>query len=69
MGFYDCMKKYQSNPIQIHRNARSKFPWELDHMFVTDELYDRLKSISVFVDDHIISLSDHNPIVADFESK
>ena len=62
-------ENFTALPIQTYRHNRGTYPWELDHMFVTDELYDRLKSISVFVDDHIIGLSDHNPIVADFESK
>ena len=69
LGFHNCLRKFHSLPIQTYRHNRGTYPWELDHMFVTDELYDRLKSISVFVDDHIIGLSDHNPIVADFEPK
>ena len=43
------------------------YPWELDHMFATPELNKRLKLINVYLDDNILKLSDHNPIVADFD--
>ena len=66
MGFYDCMRKYQSNPIQIHRNARSKFPWELDYMFATEDLYNSLTDINTL---EVPELSDHNPIIANFDIK
>lgn len=67
MGFYDCMRKFNPNPIQTHRHSLSKFPWEIDHMFCTDHLYGALKSINVLDDEVVKKLSDHNPIVAEFE--
>ena len=66
MGFYDCMRKYQLNPIQTHRNARSKFPWELDHMFATEDLYNSLFDINTL---EVPELSDHDPIIANFKIK
>jgi exonuclease III len=67
LGFHDCLRKFHSLPIQTYRHNRGTYPWELDHMFATPELYNRLKSINVYVDENILSLSDHNPIVAEFE--
>ena len=64
MGFADCMRKFCSSPIQTHRNPRSKFPWELDHMFATEELFDCLTQIDV---PDASALSDHDPIIADFD--
>ena len=64
LGFYDCMRKFNSEPVQTHRHARSKFPWELDHMFVTPDLYKSLTNIEVVA---ATTMSDHDPIVADFE--
>ena len=64
LGFHDCMRKFNSEPVQTHRNARSEFPWELDHMFVTPTLYKSLTKIDVIA---ATSMSDHDPIVADFE--
>ena len=63
MGFYDCVRKQISKPIQTFRHNKGNFPWELDHMFCTKELYDCLKRISV----QDTKLSDHNPIIADFD--
>ena len=69
LGFHDCLRKYHSLPMQTYRHNRGIYPWELDHMFVTPELFERLRSINVFVDDNILQLSDHNPIVANFSDK
>ena len=66
LGFRDCLRKYHSLRMRTYRHNRGIYPWELDHMFVTPDLYERLKSIDVFVDDNILKLSDHNPIVANF---
>jgi len=63
MGFYDCVRKQISKPIQTFRPVKGNFPWELDHMFCTKDLYDCLKRISV----RDTKLSDHNPIIADFD--
>ena len=64
MGFYDCVRKQISKPIQTFRPVKGNFPWELDHMFCTKELYDCLKRINV---QNTEELSDHNPIIADFD--
>ena len=64
MGFHDCMRKFNPKPVQTHRHARSKFPWELDHMFATENLYESLTDIHTVA---VPELSDHDPIVADFK--
>ena len=63
MGFKDCMRKFSGEPVQTHRHNLSKFPWELDHMFATQKLYECLDKIEVV---NAASLSDHDPIIADF---
>ena len=57
------MRKFDKNPVQTHQNNKSDYPWELDHMFVTKNLYHRLQQIEVYA---CPELSDHYPIVADF---
>lgn len=64
MGFADCVRKFYPEPVQTHRHVRSKFPWELDHMFATPILFDRLESLDI---PDASELSDHNPIIADFK--
>lgn len=63
MGFFDCVRKFYPEPIQTHRHIRSKYPWELDHMFASSGLYKSLKSLVI---PDTTELSDHNPIIADF---
>ncbi len=64
MGFFNCMRKFSNEPICTHRNNKSKYPWEIDHMFATNGLHQRLTSIDVVGAEE---LSDHNPIVANFD--
>ena len=64
MGFHDCMRKFSSVPLQTHRNAKSKFPWEIDHMFATEDLYNALTDIKTI---EVPELSDHDPIIANFD--
>ena len=64
MGFHDCMRKLNDAPIQTHRNPKSNFPWELDHIFATENLYNSLKKVDV---PYVAALSDHDPIIATFD--
>jgi len=66
MGFKNCVRKYYLEPQRTHKHVRSSYKWELDHMFCTAELYDLLENIEIL--DYVIQnkLSDHNPIIADF---
>ena len=64
MGFEDCVRKFYTDPVQTHFHRRSKFPWELDHMFATQELFDALTNITI---PETQTLSDHNPIIAQFD--
>jgi exonuclease III len=64
MRFSNCMRKFNDEPICTHRNNKSEYPWEIDHMFATDGLYQRLASIDVISAE---GLSDHHPIVANFD--
>ena len=64
MGFYDCMRKFSTKPVQTIRHTRSKYPWELDHMFATEELYKSLVGIETY---QVPKLSDHDPIIAEFK--
>lgn len=67
LDFEDCLRKRLPEHVQTYRHNRGNYPWELDHMFATPELNKRLKLINVYLDDNILKLSDHNPIVADFD--
>ena len=67
LGFYDCLRKYDSDYVQTYRHNRGDYPWQIDHMFATDVLYEKLSSIKVTDNPEIHTLSDHNPISAEFD--
>tara|TARA_E500000178_G_C16325551_1_gene446623 strand:+ start:120 stop:485 length:366 start_codon:yes stop_codon:yes gene_type:complete len=64
MGFHDCMRKYHSEPVQTHSNPKCEFPWELDHMSATKELFDNLIEVNI---PDTLTISDHKPIIATFD--
>ena len=67
LGFVDCLDLRYPNYVQAYRHSISTFPWQLDHMFAKDALSKTLVSLGVPQTDDVISRSDHNPIIADFD--
>lgn len=67
LGFIDCLELHHPNYVQTHRHNRSDFPWQIDHMFLTETLSKTLVSLEVLETTEVISRSDHNPIIADFD--
>jgi exonuclease III len=69
LGFKDCLRKSYPDFIETYRHhiEKNRYPWELDHMFATPQLYERLKKIEVVMETKVKKLSDHNPLVADFD--
>ena len=68
-GFKDCVQKYRPNYTRTYRHQYKddSYPWQLDHIFATPALFDSLKKLEVFNTPTVKELSDHNPIVADFD--
>tara|TARA_Y100000994_G_scaffold247275_1_gene252303 strand:- start:3348 stop:4067 length:720 start_codon:yes stop_codon:yes gene_type:complete len=64
---YDCCKKFNTERVQTNRSSRSKQKWENDRLFAGKDLYDRLISCEVIDDSALYELSDHNPIIAEFD--
>ena len=64
---YDCCKKFNPERVQTNRSSRSNQKWENDRLFAGKDLYDRLISCEVIDDPNLYELSDHNPIVAEFD--
>jgi len=55
--------------VQTHRNPKSPVPWQLDYLFASKkQLMNRLTSCRAVDDDpRVWELSDHCPLVAEFE--
>jgi endonuclease/exonuclease/phosphatase family metal-dependent hydrolase len=59
-GLIDVLKT--SDPVQTWRCDKSKVKWQIDYMFVSDKLNERINSAKVLYTSDIEKLSDHNPI-------
>ena len=67
MGFYDCVETYiPEEPRRTIYHNKSNYPWELDHMFCTRKLCDSLTEVQILDNYKEKGLSDHLPIIADF---
>lgn len=58
---------YRDGGPQTYRHNTGDTPWQLDYLFVSDALVDRVSGPRVVDDEVVRSLSDHNPIVIDLE--
>jgi len=69
LGFTECLRGYNDKIVPTFKHPRGKVEHQIDHLFVTNDLYSRIQTCSVG-DRSIIfgsSLSDHLPIIADFK--
>lgn len=67
LGMTDLLAKQYPDFVQTIRHNRSKFPWQLDHFFVSKHAIERVTNIEVIDNPEISEISDHNPIVVDFD--
>ncbi len=65
-GWRDALKKFQPNETQTYFR-KGRHPYQLDHVFLSEALYDRLVNASVDISDTFLSCSDHAPLVLDFK--
>ena len=64
---YDCYKKFHTGPVQTIRHSSSSFPYQNDYLFTGKKLYDACVSCEVIDDENLYTISDHNPIIAEFD--
>lgn len=65
-GFEDCVHKFYPDYVQTFWHSRGSFPWQLDHMFATPELFRRCQTLVVDNGSHTREQSDHAPLLATF---
>jgi exonuclease III len=69
LGFTECLRKFNNDKIiPTFKHSSKEIVHQMDHLFVTNDLYSKLEKCNVG-DQTIIfdkSLSDHLPIIADF---
>ena len=66
-GFYDCIGKFHGERMQTLRHSKSSFPWQNDYLFAGKKLYECCVSSEVIDDERLYEISDHNPLVAEFD--
>ena len=66
-GFHDCCKKFNSERVRTLRHKHSDFHWQNDYLFAGKKLYDACISSKVIDDPSLYEISDHNPIIAEFD--
>jgi len=69
-GFTECLRKSKGKLTPTFRHSRGSIKHQIDHLFVTKSLADKLQSCDVGSQDEIFGaspkLSDHLPIIAEF---
>lgn len=63
-GLHDCLSKFQPYPQQTWRKNGVMTPWQLDYLFMSESLVERVKQCDVRREPALKELSDHNPILA-----
>ena len=70
LGLTECLRKSRGKLAPTFRHSRGSIQHQIDHLFVTKCLADKLQSCDVGVQEEIFGanprLSDHLPIIADF---
>lgn len=65
-GLSNCHRMFHGDEERTFR-GRGNVNWQLDHLFITNNLSKRVRSCDILENDEIRSLSDHNPMVMDCE--
>ena len=67
LGMTDLLALQYPDFVRTIWHVKSKFPWQLDHFFVSNHAAGLVSRIEVIDNPEIRAISDHNPIVVDFE--
>ena len=61
----DCLGKFHEEPVQTYQHNQGNEPWQLDYLFLSERLKDKLENCYVTEDPNVMNRSDHNPVVAE----
>jgi len=64
-GWCESLRKFHPDEVRTYLDSKSA-PYELDHLFTSQRLEHQLEKCDVVTDSAITELSDHAPIVAEF---
>ena len=64
-GLIDCLGSFHEELVQTYRHNQGNEPWQLDYLFLSERLEDKLENCYVIDESNVMKLSDHNPVVAE----
>lgn len=67
LGLVNCFSRFYTAPVQTLRHKKSEVPWQNDYIFVSQNIAKGLKSCETIDNKAVRSLSDHNPVIAEFD--
>lgn len=67
LSFFECHRKFHAEEQQSFWGSRYKNKYQIDHLFISDNLKDKLISCEVLNDERVRGLSDHSPLIAQLE--
>ena len=53
LGFKDCIAETLEDYVQTHRHNLSKFPWQIDHFFASEKLFNGLTDLKVIDNEEV----------------
>lgn len=62
-GLIELVPRYYPHGVQTFRHSTSSVDWQIDHIFISENLSDKVENLEVIKDEIIKSSSDHNPIL------
>ena len=62
-GLINCTKRYYNGHIQTHVHNKSIFEWQNDYIFVSENIFNDVKSCEVINKDELLEYSDHFPVI------
>jgi len=63
--FFDCTWKFHNAEQQTFFRKGVKYPWQDDHLFVSHDIADQVKSCDVLKNEVTLRVSDHIPVVTE----
>lgn len=71
LGFIECLREHSNKITPTFKDPRGNLYHQMDHLFVTNDLYSTIQGCEVGNRSVVFnkSLSDHLPIIADFNNK
>jgi len=66
-GLINCTQKFFSDHVQTHVHNKSKFPWQDDYLFISENIEDTLLACEVINTESIREFSDHLPVLIELK--